>query len=143
MVRETLKKVREEKMNVKIYKKILKSKKDYFMQKTREELIYLGKNNPKQFWQDLQPRKKQIKNNITSNQWFDDARQLYEKESEEEPPPRINTTTKLFTLQEVETRIKKLKIGKATDLVERQAKYLKQGMNILAPHIMEIFNKDS
>jgi len=33
-----------------------------------------------------------------------------------------------------------LKIGKAKDLVEIQAEYLKWGMNILAPHIMEIFN---
>jgi len=47
---------------------------------------------------ELQPRKKQIENNIIVNQWFDYARQLYEKESEEEPPPKIKTTTKLFTL---------------------------------------------
>jgi len=33
-----------------------------------------------------------------------------------------------------------LKIGKAKDLVELQVEYLKWGMNILAPHIMEIFN---
>ena len=62
------------------------------------------------------------------------------KKSEEEPPPRINTTTKIFTLQEVETGIKKLKIGKSKDLVKLQAEYLRWGMNILAPHIMEIFN---
>ena len=49
------------------------------MQTTREELIYLGKNNPKLFWQELQPRKKEIENNITANQWFEYARQLYEK----------------------------------------------------------------
>ena len=73
------------------------------MQTRREELIYLGKTHPKCFWQELQPRKKQIKNNITVNQWFDYERQLYEKESEDEPPPKINTTAKLFTLQEVET----------------------------------------
>ena len=33
-----------------------------------------------------------------------------------------------------------MKIGKEKDLVELQEKYLKWGMNILAPHIMEIFN---
>ena len=55
-------------------------------------------------------------------------------------PPRINTNSKLFTLQEVENGIKKLKTGKAKDLVELQVKYLKWGMNALAPHIMKIFN---
>ena len=94
------------KMNVKLYKQILKRKKDEFMQTRREELIYLGKNNPKLFWQEIQPRKKKIENNITSNQWFEYARQLYEKESEAEPPPGLNTTKNLFTLQEVEIGIK-------------------------------------
>ena len=68
------------------------------MQTRREELIYLGKNNPKNFWKKLQPMKKQIENNIIANQWFENARQLYEKESEVEPPSGLNTTTKLFTL---------------------------------------------
>jgi len=40
----------------------------------------------------------------------------------------------------VENRIKKLKTRKAKHLVELQAKYLKWGMNALAPYIMEIFN---
>ena len=39
----------------------------------------------------------------------------------------------------MEIEIKKLKIGKAKDLVELQAEYLKWGRNTLA-HIMEIFN---
>ena len=86
MARKTLKKVGKEKMIVKLYKQILKRKKDEFMQTTREELIYLSKNNPKLFWQELQPRKKQIENNITTNQWFEYVRQLYEKESEAESP---------------------------------------------------------
>lgn len=49
------------------------------MQTRQEELIYLGKNNPKLFSQELQPRKKRIENNITVNQWFEYARILYEK----------------------------------------------------------------
>ena len=55
------------------------------MQTRREELIYLSKNNAK-LWHKLQPRKKKIENNITSNQWFEYARQVYEKESEAEAP---------------------------------------------------------
>lgn len=36
--------------------------------------------------------------------------------------------------------IKKLGVGKAKDLAELQAKYLKWGSKILAPHITKIFN---
>lgn len=36
--------------------------------------------------------------------------------------------------------IKKLGVGKAKDMVELQAKYLKWGMKTLALHITEIFN---
>ena len=49
MARRALKKEGEEKMNVKLYKNILKRKKDEFMKTRGEELIYLGMNNPKLF----------------------------------------------------------------------------------------------
>ena len=53
----------------------------------REELIFLGKNNPKLFWKELQTRKKQTENNITAYQWFEYAKQLYEQDSKAGPPP--------------------------------------------------------
>jgi hypothetical protein len=34
------------------------------------------------------------------------------------PPPLVNTTTKLFTMQEIEVGIKKLGVGKEKHLVE-------------------------
>ena len=73
-------------MNVKLYKQILKRKNDEFMQTRREELIYLSKNNPKLFWQELQPRKKQIDNNITANQWFEYASNSMRKNRRQSPP---------------------------------------------------------
>ena len=76
----------------------------------------------------------------TVNQWFEYVGQFYGKESEAKLLPRINTTTKLFMLQEVKIGIRKLKTGKTKDLVELQVEYLKWGRNTLAPHIMEIFN---
>ena len=79
MARRTLIKEREGKLNVNLYKNIFKKKKYEFMKTRREELIYLCKNNPNLFWKVLQPRKKQFENNITTNQWFDYARKLYEK----------------------------------------------------------------
>jgi hypothetical protein len=52
----------------------------------REELIFLGENNPNLFWKELQMRNKQIENNITSYQWFEYAKQLYEKDPKVDPP---------------------------------------------------------
>ena len=67
----------------------------------REELIFLGKNNPKLFWKELQAKKVQTENNITASKWFDYARQLYEQDPKVDPPPLVNTDTKLFTVQEL------------------------------------------
>jgi hypothetical protein len=106
----------------------------------REELIFLGKNNPKLFWKELQTRKKQNENNITAYQWFEYAKQLYEQDPKVDPLPLVKTTTKLFTVQEIEVGIKKLGVGKEKDLVELQVEYLKWGSKTLAPHIMKNFN---
>lgn len=106
----------------------------------REELIFLGKNNPKLFWKVLQLRKVKIENNITTSKWFTYARQLYEQDPKVDPPPLVNNDTQLFTVQEVDMGIKNLGIGKVKDLVELQEEYLKWGLKILAPHITKIFN---
>jgi hypothetical protein len=65
-------------INLKAYQQIVRKKKVDFMVSRREELIFLGKNNPKLFWKKLQPKKVQTENNITASKWFDYARQLYE-----------------------------------------------------------------
>ena len=52
----------------------------------------------------------------------------------------VNTDTKLFMVQEVEMGIKKLGFGKAKNLDEIQAEYLKWGLKILSPHITKNFN---
>jgi hypothetical protein len=109
-----------DKDNIKLkdYKKIVRKKKDDFMVSRREQLIFLGKNNPKLFWKELQPKKVQTENNITASEWFDYARQLYEQYPKVDPPPLVNTNTKLFTVQEVDMGIKRLGVGKAKDLDE-------------------------
>jgi len=48
------------------------------MVSSREELIFLGKNNPELFWKEQKLKRIQIGNNITTSKWFDYARQLYE-----------------------------------------------------------------
>jgi hypothetical protein len=78
----------------------------------REELIFLGKNNPKLFWKELQPKKVQTENNITASKWFDYSRKRYEQDPKVDPPPLVNTDTKLFTVQEVEMGIKRLALEK-------------------------------
>ena len=40
-------------IKLKAYKQLLSKKKVDFMVSRREELIFLGKNNPKLFWKDL------------------------------------------------------------------------------------------
>ena len=65
--------------------------------------------------------KKENKNNITTSQWFDYSRNLYEQDPKVDPPPLVNNDTELFTVQEVEMGIKKLGVGKAKDLAELQA----------------------
>jgi hypothetical protein len=106
----------------------------------REELIFLGKSNPKLFWKELQPKKVETENNIIASKWFDYTRQLYEQDPKVDPPPLVNIDTKLFMVKEVEMGIKRLGIGKAKDLDELQAEYLKWGSKILSPHITKIFN---
>ena len=54
-------------IKVKLYKKLLSKKNVHFMVSRREELIFLGKNNPKLFWKELQPKKIQIGNNIRAS----------------------------------------------------------------------------
>jgi len=44
-------------MKLKVHKQILRKKKVNFMVSRKEELIFLGKNNPKLFWKELQPKK--------------------------------------------------------------------------------------
>ena len=82
----------------------------------------------------------QTENNIIAFEWFDYARQIYDQDTKVDPPPLVNTDTKLFTVQEVEMGIKKLGAGKAKDLDELQAEYLKWGLKFLSPHITKIFN---
>ena len=77
----------------------------------------------------------QTENNITYSKWFDYERQLYEQDLEVDPPPLVNTNTKLFMVQEVEMGIKKLGAGKEKDLGELQAEYIKWGLKFISPHI--------
>ena len=103
-------------IKLKAYKHILRKKKSDFMVSRREELIFLGKNNPKLFWKELQQRKIQTGNSITTSKWFDYARKIYEQDPDH--PPLGNTNIELFMVQEVEMGIKKLSVGKAKELAE-------------------------
>jgi exonuclease III len=87
--RKTLKESSHKEISIKAYKQIVRKKKVDFMISRREELIFLGKNNPKLFWKELQTRKKQTENNITAYQWFEYAKQLYEQDPKVDPPPPL------------------------------------------------------
>ena len=81
-----MKESNQKEIDFKAYKQILRKKKVDFMSSQREELTFLGKNNPKLFWKELQTRKKQTENNITTHQWFEYAKQLYEQDPKAAPP---------------------------------------------------------
>jgi hypothetical protein len=127
-------------INLKAYQQIVRNKKVDFMVSRREELILLGKNNPKLFWKELQPKKVQTENNIIASKWFDYERQIYEHDPKVDPPLLVNTDTKLFTVQEVEMGINRLGAAKEKELDELQEEYLKWGLKILSPHITKNFN---
>jgi hypothetical protein len=82
-----LKESSRKEINIKAYKQIVRKKKVDFMISRREELIFLGENNPKLFWKELQMRKKKTENNITAYQWFDYAKQLYDQDPNVTPLP--------------------------------------------------------
>ena len=67
----------------------------------REELIFLGKNNPKLFWKELQASKKQTENNIQRTSGL--SMQGSSMSRIEPPAPLVNIATiaKLFTVQEI------------------------------------------
>jgi len=77
-----------------------------------EELIFLGKSNPKLFWKELQLWNMETKNNIIASKWFDYARKLYEHDSKAYFPTLVNIDIELFTVQELEIGIKNLCVGK-------------------------------
>jgi len=106
------KKSNKDNINLKTYKQLLRKKNIDLMVSRRDKLIFLGKNNPKLFWNELQPKKIQTGNSITTSKLFNYARQLYEQDPKGDPNPLVNTHIELFTMQEIEMGIKKLGVEK-------------------------------
>jgi hypothetical protein len=52
----------------------------------------------------------------------------------------VKTSVELFIVDDINQGIKKLASGKAEDIDELHAKFLKWGVDLLAPHIKGIFN---
>jgi len=106
----------------------------------QQELISLGKHNPKGFWRELQQRKEQTENSITDVQRLEYTRLLYERLQKKDTPPIVEASMELFTVDDIKQGIKKLASGKVEDIDGLQAEFLKWGVELLAPHIKEIFN---
>ncbi|KAH9299597.1 hypothetical protein KI387_031279, partial [Taxus chinensis] len=126
------------KENKKIYERLVQHKKESYVCKKRTELISLGKHNPKGFWKELQQKKKYIENNITGAHWLEYARTLYERPQQKDVPPIIETSTELFSTEDIKQGIKNLANGKAQDIDGLQAEFLKWGVEVLTPHIRKI-----
>ena len=68
-------------------------------------------------------------------------RLLYEWVHKKDTPPIVKTSMELFIVDDFKQGIKKLASGKAEDKDELRAEFLKWGVELLAPHIKEIFNR--
>lgn len=123
------------------YEKLIRVKKERYVTSRREELISLGKHNLRRFWKELQQKKQQIRNNIMDSQWFDYAKLLYKRIQDRNTPPRISTSIELFSIEDIKRGIKNLVSNKAKDIDGLKAEILKWGMELLALHILDIFNK--
>jgi hypothetical protein len=118
-------------INLKAYKQIVRNKKVDFMISRREELIFLGKITPIYFGGNFKREINKLK--IISHLINGSSMQSnFMSKILRLTPPLVHTTTKLFTVQEIEVGIKKLGVGKAKDLIELQAEYLKWGSKTLA-----------
>lgn len=81
-----------------------------------------------------------MENNITDVQWVEYARLIYERAHEKDYPLVINTSMEVFNVDDIKQGIKNLESDKAQDIDGLQSKFLKWGIENLAPHIKIIFN---
>jgi hypothetical protein len=96
--------------------------------------------DPKKFWSQILKRNTKENNRIPLTDWNSYLKNLYEFPNAMDTIPIVPTKEEVFSLNDIEFRVKRLANGKAKDIEGYQAEIFKIGGPILIPHIHKLFN---
>ena len=94
---------------------------------------------PKKFWRWILTRKTKDNNRIALHDWNSYIKKLYESPNAIHKFETLLTMKEVFTLEDINFRVKHLENGKAKDIEGYQVEILKIG----GPHIHKPFNQVS
>jgi hypothetical protein len=113
------------------YKALIKRKKMYYINKRQEKLSQLYKLDPKKFWSQILNRNTKENNRIPLRDWNSYLKSLYEFPNAMDTIPIVPTKEEVFSLDDIEFRVKRLANGKAKDIEGYQAEIFKiEGLSL-------------
>ena len=139
------------------FKKLVKQKFKESKEAILQQIMNQEKNNPKKFWKllnDLRSKKEGTMNPIEMDHWstyFDNLHNTKQKPDKHFTNTILNklqskinsittTSDKDFTMEEILTGIKSLKLNKSSGLDAISNEMIKSGANILSPYLCKLFN---
>jgi hypothetical protein len=122
------------------YKSLIKRKKMYYINKRQEWLLHLSKLDPKKFWRKILIHNTKENNMIPLRDWNSYLKSIYKFPNAMDTIPIVPTEDEVFSLDDIEFRVKRLANGKAKDIEGYQDEIFKIGGPILIPHIHKLFN---
>jgi hypothetical protein len=125
---------------INMYKSLIKRKKMYYINKRKKQLLQLYKHDPKNLWSQILNRNTNENNRIPLREWNSYLKCIYEFPNAMETIPIILTKEDVFSVDDIEFKVKHLANGKAKDIEDYQVEIFKIGGPILIPHIHKLFN---
>jgi hypothetical protein len=126
--------------NIITYKSLIKRKKMYYINKRQEKLSQLSKLHPKKLWRQILTRNTKENNIIPLREWNSYLKILYEFHNAIDTIRIVSTEDEVYSLDDIDFRVKQLANGKAKDIEGYQDAIFKIGGPILIPHIQKVFN---
>jgi hypothetical protein len=96
--------------------------------------------DPKKIWRQILNRNTKENNTIPLRDWNSYLKILYEFPNSMDTIHIVPTKDEVFSLEDIEFRVKRLANGRAKDNEDYQAEIFKIGEPILIPHIHKLFN---
>jgi hypothetical protein len=96
--------------------------------------------DPKKFWSQILKHNTKENNRIHLRDYNSYLKSLYEFPNAMDTIPIVPTKEEVFSLDDIEFRVKRLANGKSKDIEGYQAEICKIGGPILIPHIHKLFN---